>query len=159
MDRTHLISELLDEMGSHSPADALRAMRHHPAGRLSLVHLNVLVLLDLDGSLPMRALAEAMDVSQASATGIVDRMEQRGLVERQRDDEDRRVVRVAVTEEGRELISGMADQRREHLARVVEALTDDELEGFLTGVRAMRRARESFLAAHHAATTAGDTAR
>ena len=39
----------------------------------------------------MSQLAEALDVSQASATGIVDRMEQRGLVSRQRNDEDRRV--------------------------------------------------------------------
>jgi DNA-binding MarR family transcriptional regulator len=142
MDRTRLITDLLDELGSHSPADAMRAMRHWPGGRLSLVHLNVLFLLEHDGPLPMRGLAEAMDVSQASATGIVDRMEQRGLVERERDEGDRRVVRVAVTDGGRNLIAGMVAQRRDHLAQMLETFSDEELEGFLTGTRALRRARD-----------------
>jgi DNA-binding MarR family transcriptional regulator len=153
MDRTTVIADLLDELGSHSPADAMRAMRHWPGGRLSLVHLNVLFLLEHDGPLPMRALAEAMDVSQASATGIVDRMEQRGLVERHRDEGDRRVVRVAMTEGGRTLIAGMVAQRRDHLARMLETFTDEELAGLLTGTRAMRRAKEL---AHQAPTT-GET--
>ena len=76
-------------------------MRRWPSGPLSLVHLHVLTVLEADGSVPMRALAEALDVSQASATGIVDRMEQRGLVVRQRDDDDRRVIRVVLTDDGR----------------------------------------------------------
>jgi DNA-binding MarR family transcriptional regulator len=153
MDRTTVIADLLDELGRHSPADAMRAMRHWPGGRLSLVHLNVLFLLEHDGPLPMRALAEAMDVSQASATGIVDRMEQRGLVERHRDEDDRRVVRVAVTDGGRNLIEGMVAQRRDHLARMLETFTDEELAGLLAGTRAMRRAKEL---THHGHTT-GET--
>jgi DNA-binding MarR family transcriptional regulator len=117
-------------------------MRHWPGGKLSLVHLNVMMTLDADGPLPMGALAEAMDVSQASVTGIVDRMEQRGLVERQRDGEDRRVVKVALTDEGRQLIGTLAAQRREHMAQLLEDLSEEELQGFLLGVRGMRRARE-----------------
>lgn len=142
MDRQALLRELLDEVGAQNPAHAMRLMHHWPGGRLSLVHVNVLFILEADGALPMRTLAEAMDVSQASATGIVDRMEQRGLVERQRDDEDRRVVRVAITDEGRRLIEGLAAQRRDHLARLLDELTDDELAAFLVGARAMHRARE-----------------
>jgi DNA-binding MarR family transcriptional regulator len=126
----------------------MRAMRHWPGGRLSLVHLNVLILLDADGAMPMRALAEAMDVSQASATGIVDRMEQRGLVERRRDDEDRRVVQVGITDEGRSLVTGMAERRRDHMAHILAELTNDELAGLLAGTRAMRRAKDRFHAAH-----------
>ena len=62
----------------------MRHMRHWPGGALSLVHLNVLAVLQEEGPLPMSGLAESLDVSHASATGIVDRMEQRGLVERRR---------------------------------------------------------------------------
>ena len=83
-DRQRLLTELLDELSSHSPADVIRYMRRWPSGPLSLVHLHVLTVLEADGSVPMGALAESLDVSQASATGIVDRMEQRGLVVRQR---------------------------------------------------------------------------
>jgi DNA-binding MarR family transcriptional regulator len=153
VDRAQLTSELLEELVAHSPAAMMRGLRRWPGGPLSLVHLHVLTVLDTDGPIPMRVLAESLDVSQASATGIVDRMEQRGLVTRQRDDADRRVVRVALTEEGRNMVNGMAADRREKLATVLDDLTDDELAGFLAGARAMRRARERLherLAAEHA---------
>lgn len=141
MDRAALLGELLDELATHSPAAVIRHMRQWPGGALSLVHVNVLAVLEVDGPMTMGGLAETLDVSQASATGIVDRMEQRGLVERRRTDEDRRVVHVALTDEGRRLIAGMAAERREHLAAMLETLSDEELEGFLLGSRALHRAR------------------
>ena len=140
--RQRLLAELLEELASHTPAGIMRYMRHWPSGPLSLVHLNVLTVLDADGPQPMRALAESLDVSQASMTGIVDRMEQRGLVARHRDDEDRRVIRVSLTETGRRMIEGIAAERRGRLARLLEELTDEELDGFLRGSRALRLARE-----------------
>jgi DNA-binding MarR family transcriptional regulator len=140
--RSRLIDELLDELTSHTPAEMMRHMRRWPAGPLSLVHLNVLILLAEEGPMPMRALADALDVSQASTTGIADRMEQRGLVERLRDDEDRRVVRVALTDAGRQLIAGITTERRGHLSDLLENLSDDELAALLRGSRALRQARD-----------------
>ena len=61
----------------------------------------------------MRSLAESIGVSQASATGIVDRMEQRGLVERRREDDDRRVIRVQLAPEGRALLASVSADRRQ----------------------------------------------
>jgi len=65
----------------------------------------------------MSELAECSQTSQASLTGIVDRMEEHGLVDRLRSSEDRRVVEVVATDTGRELldvaygvmVSGMSD--------------------------------------------------
>lgn len=151
--RQQLKAQLLDELFAHSPAAAMRYLRRWKGGALSLVHLNVMAVLDADGALPMGQLAEALDVSQASATGIVDRMEQRGLVTRQRDVEDRRVTRVALTDEGRGVINGLASERREHLGQLLDDLTDDELAGFLAGARAMRLARERHFADHGADST------
>lgn len=148
MDRATLKRELLEELAAHSPAAAMRYMRQWPGGSLSLVHINVLSLLDVDGPLPMRVLADAMDVSQASATGIVDRMEQRGLVARLRDEQDRRVVRVVPTDEGRNLVAGIAAERRDQVGALLDELTDAELEGFLLGSRALHRARRRLHEAH-----------
>ena len=139
--REQLVSDLLDELTSHSPADMLRYMRRWPSGPLSLVHLQVLTVLETDGPVPMGTLAESLDVSQASVTGIVDRMEQRGLIERRRDDDDRRVIRVALTEDGTRLLAGVAAGRRERLGILLGELSDDELAGFLRGSRALRAAR------------------
>jgi len=142
LDRQTLLTELLDELTSHTPAGIMRYMRRWPSGPLSLVHLHVLTVLEIDGELTMRGLAESLDVSQASATGIVDRMAQRGLVERRGDPDDRRVVRVALTATGRQLIEGIAAERKERLGRLLEELSDDDLDGFLRGTRALRIARE-----------------
>lgn len=140
--RERLRGELLDELLSHTPAAVMRVMRRRPGGAISLVHLNVLSVLEQDGPQAMRGLAEALDVSRASATGIVDRMAERGLVTRQRDTVDRRVIRVALTEEGGAVLGGLSAERREAFGELLDELTDAELEGFLRGARAMRRARE-----------------
>src|SRR6188474_2944501 len=142
MDRAKLKDELLDEIFANAPGKAFLHMRSWPGGAPSLVHLNVMMILGADGAQTMSQLAEALDVSQASATGIVDRMEQRGLIARQGDPDDRRVTRVDLTDRGRQAIERLGAQRRDKLSRLLDDLTDDELQAFLIGSRAMRRARE-----------------
>jgi len=129
------------------------AMRHYHGEAISLIHLHVLGVIERADAPPsMRSLAEAIDASPASATGIVDRMERRGLVHRERDDTDRRIVRVEVTQAGRDLLDGFAVERRETLAALLDDLSASELEGFLRGVRALRRARERRMGCDDAAS-------
>jgi DNA-binding MarR family transcriptional regulator len=160
--RALLRESLLVELHAHTPAAAMRAIRRRPGGTLSLIHLHVLSVLDLDGPQAMNALAEALDVSQASATGIVDRMEARGLVIRQRDAADRRIVRVLPTDDGRGVLADFASARRDELADLLDELTEPELNGLLRGARALRRARERHqerhLARQASATAPGPSA-
>jgi DNA-binding MarR family transcriptional regulator len=140
---TELRGALVDELTSYAPTRQMHLMRHWPGGRMSLVHLNVLFVLSAEGPLPMNRLAEYLDVSQASATGIVDRMEQRGLVTRERDDDDRRVVRVTLSPQGEGLITGIAAEHRDKLSRLLDTLADDDAAALLQGLRAMRVARQA----------------
>jgi DNA-binding Lrp family transcriptional regulator len=87
-----LVGEVVDVLTSWGPRDFIGAFQRFHAGSISLIHLNVLILLEGTGPLPMSRLAEALDVSVASATGIVDRMAKRGLVERRHSEADRRLV-------------------------------------------------------------------
>ncbi len=146
-DRPQLVAAVLEEMGAWGARSRLGAMRRWHRGALSLLHLNVLNVLEVDGPISMTAVADALDVSIASATGIVDRMEKRGLVERRHGTQDRRVVEVHAAEQGLAVIREMESQMREHFARVLEELTDDELSGFLVGIRAMRSARRRIVEA------------
>ncbi len=116
--------------------------RNWHRGALSLIQLNVVAVLEAEGTLPMSRLADELDVSVASATGIVDRMEHRGLVERRHATDDRRVVAVHLTELGTGIFRDLAAHRREHLARMLGELTEEELAGFLKGIRAIRAARQ-----------------
>ncbi len=141
IDRQALERELLDEMTAWSPRDRGGAFRNWHRHALSLVHLNVLTALEVEGPLSMRHLAEAMDVSDASATGIVDRMEKRGLVERRHGTDDRRVVLVHPTKAGGQVFSDIAAHRRGVLSKVLAELTADEIAALLTGMRAIHAAR------------------
>jgi len=89
----------------------------------------------------MSRLAENLDVSVASTTGIIGRMEERGLVARSHGEADRRVVLVQLTDSGIAIFRDMTEQRRQHLTAVLGRLTNDELAALLTGLRAMRVAR------------------
>lgn len=112
--------------------DALLTRARHLKARgtwfrsLSTTHLHVIMMLESDGPLSMGELADALDVSLPSATGIVTRMEVRGLVERTREASDRRVVRVRLTEAGRAVPEELDLVRHEHLAALVGALTPAE---------------------------------
>lgn len=143
-----MIGELIEEMTAWTPRDRINAFRSWLKGSLSLIHLHVISTLEADGPLPMSRLAEVLDVSVASATGIVGRMEERSLVERRHDREDRRVVLVVPTETGLRVFQGLTEQRRERLQALLARLTDEELAALLTGLRAVRKAREALHAEH-----------
>jgi DNA-binding MarR family transcriptional regulator len=128
-------------MTSWGPRERAGAFKQWLRGSLSLVHLHVLTVLQVQGPLPMSKLADALDVSVASVTGIVDRMEARGLVERRREPDDRRVILVHRTDAGDAVFGEMAAERRKHLEVLFDRMSDEELESFLVGLRALRRAR------------------
>jgi DNA-binding MarR family transcriptional regulator len=71
---------------------------------------HVLFLLAPGRALPMYELADRLRCHASNVTGIVDVLEQRGLVERQPGERDRRVKMVAVTDEGAELRERMLDR-------------------------------------------------
>jgi DNA-binding MarR family transcriptional regulator len=150
--RQALERELLDEMTGWSARDRGGVFKSWHQHALSLVHLNVLTALEAEGPLSMKRLAEAMDVSDASATGIVDRMEKRGLVERRHSTDDRRVVRVHATEAGFQVFRDMAAHRRGVLTKVLAELTQEEMASLLIGMRAIHAARRRLLGDADSAT-------
>lgn len=58
-------------------------------------------LLQLDSPMPMNELASQLACDSSNVTGIIDRLEARGLVERRPDAQDRRVKHVVLTAAGR----------------------------------------------------------
>ena len=136
-----LVKEVVDELTAWNPREFIVAFQRWHQGQISLIQLNVLALLEATGPLPMNRLADALDISVASLTGVVDRMEGRRLVERRRDAADRRVILVHPGEGGRQLFADIDQRRRKGLAKLLRSLTEDELRGLLAGHRALRAAR------------------
>jgi DNA-binding MarR family transcriptional regulator len=105
---------------------------------LSPVQCHVLYLLEPDRPVPMRHLAEALACDASNVTGLVDRLEARGLIERQPAPFDRRVKVLALTSTGMRVraqlqrrLSAAPDRfnrlsaaERQMLARLLERLLD-----------------------------------
>src|SRR6202158_848795 len=75
----------------------------HYQARLAELHLTspqAMLLHHLDDPLPMNEVAGKLHCDPSNVTGIVDRLEGRGLIERQHLTKDRRVKHLALTAEG-----------------------------------------------------------
>ena len=138
-------------------------LRCHSMGQLvqsnvSMGQLHVLWLLQHHGSMSMSRLAELVGVSLSNATGIIDRMEEHGLIERARVPNDRRLVLVQPTPAGLRALSETETHRRERLRSVLNHLSPTERPIVLAALRSLRRAlSEADSAAaheHHFADTA-----
>ena len=114
---------------------------------VSMSHLHVMWLLQRHGELSMGRLAEMLDVSLSNASGLIDRMAERGLVERIRVPDDRRIVLVALSEHGRQMLD-YADVLRSDILEVILRRLDPgqlrRLAGALSDIRrAIRAASEA----------------
>ena len=107
---------------------------------VSMTQLFVASMLDRHGDMPMSRLAEMIDVSLSNVTGLVDRMEERGYVERARVPDDRRVVLVQLAEPGRRLLDDIELLRTEMLRTVLDRLDGDQIQGLARATRDLRGA-------------------
>jgi DNA-binding MarR family transcriptional regulator len=95
---------------------------------ISMTHFHVLTLLRHHDAMPMGRIAEILDASMSSTTGIIDRMQERGLVERVRVPDDRRIVLVRPTRTGDELVDEAELVKSEILASAIARLEAQQLE-------------------------------
>ena len=109
-------------------------------GQVSLSHMHVLWVLQHQGAMSMSKLAEFMDVSVSNATGIIDRMEEKGLIERERVPDDRRVVLVRPGPAGIRALAESETTKRERLRAVLGHLSPPERTVVLSAFRSLRRA-------------------
>ena len=110
------------------------------AGKLSFRRYNVLVQLEeAGGGVPMNEIASRILAIKSGLTRVIDRMEQAGLVRRERPPEDCRVVLVFITPEGQEALDDSRLVHRDGIRRHFTELLGDEdlqkLSGMLQQVR------------------------
>lgn len=109
------------------------------AAALTMPQLRVLYLLGRHPSLPVGSVAEAMRISQPSATETIDRLVRAGFVSRTTCTSDRRVVRTALTDAGRTLIDRPWEARRAMLAEALGGATPAQRESVVLGLETLCR--------------------
>ena len=81
-----------------------------------------------DESISMNDLSLKMKLASSTMTRMVDQLVQRGLVDRQPDAEDRRVVRVRLTEHGRQAKAQLHGTLQEFFSQVLQSVPEGERE-------------------------------
>lgn len=115
------LQSLLEELGRRTHlrdpiANAIESMGLTPQ------QLHTVMWLSRDGQLTMGALAQLLGVTEKSVTGLVDRLERIDLVRRVRDEADRRVVHVRLSEEGVEMAAKLDRSLRERMSAFLSLL-------------------------------------
>ena len=109
---------------------------------LTMPQLKVVMLLGRHGSAPVSWLAGRLGVSPPNVTGILDRLEQQGWVQRTNDPRDRRVVRVALTPEGSRLLRELYAAGDGQLRALTSGLDPDDHAALHRGLTALLNATE-----------------
>lgn len=114
---------------------------------MSTPQLKALLLISEEEGIRMRELARKLGGSFSNATVLVDRLVDRGLVERMADPQDRRVVLVRAADEGQQLIDQLVTSWRTLSTPLLESLAPEDLSKVREALRvlleAARRNRET----------------
>lgn len=91
----------------------------------------ILRFLAKKGKTMVSEIAAVMNVKPSAITVMIERMHRHAFVERLRDDHDRRVVFIEITEKGRDILQQMDLKRKQVLSRYLKQLGDEELDAFV----------------------------
>jgi len=92
----------------------------------SKVEVLTLLLVDRRGEVSMSRICEEMNMPMSTATGIVDRMVKKELLQRERSESDRRLVLISLSEKGKEVINHWKEVISDYVRLIEDALTDEE---------------------------------
>mgnify|MGYP001075461000 CR=1 FL=1 len=109
---------------------------------LTFPQYRVIRVLGKFGAMPMNKVGEHMLVTPPDITGLIDRLEGRGYIERKESGTDRRVAMMRLTRRGEALHRRTSVQHRKLVSRIMKALSGKELVNL---TRLLHRIREAAL--------------
>jgi len=111
-------------------------------GRVILSDFNITVpqftalqILINNGEMTISELSQNMDLACSTITDLIDRMEKTNLVRRKKDDQDKRVVRVEVLQEGHDILARVLEKRIEFLDDKLRGVTEEDKQTLSTALK------------------------
>lgn len=95
-------------------------------------HMNVLFLLcSLKKAPTISRISRALSISLAMMTRIIDRLEEKGLVERNTDPDDRRAIRITLTEKGRKIAHELELTKKRKMRALLDGFCEEDRKRFM----------------------------
>ncbi|TAK69384.1 MAG: MarR family transcriptional regulator [Dehalococcoidia bacterium] len=140
--KQELLAKAIEAYGrALAVADPIRLQFWDNRG-LTMTQLRLMYLLHQRDEQTITELAEQMYVRKPTITGLTDRLTKHKLIRRLSDRADRRVVRIALTKEGRRVLGEIEVASRAYLDRIFGALGEDKVEDFIRLMEEFSRSAE-----------------
>ena len=107
---------------------------------VTLSQYRMLVVLASRGPQGVAAIAESLGVTSPTASRLCERLVRKGLVRRRTDRNDRRQVRVDLTESGRHLVDVVTERRRKEIAALLRSVPRDAQQSMVAGLQRLTEA-------------------
>jgi len=129
-DRTTLLDRL-DVLLSKTVNMFTRSLAEVVKGKISIPQFIVLRILYDSGRSSVSQMAAKLQITPSAVTYLGDSLVRAGLIERVRDENDRRMVWLKTTAKGLELVGELEKRRREEMERTTSRLSARELEALV----------------------------
>lgn len=140
--REQLIEEILHSFHAIRNITKTRALHLDHQSHITHSQWFVLTMIQHFKKRSIKDIAQALEMSSSAATQLVNGLVQVGLVIRQEDPKDRRLVQLELSPKGKKHLTATKEKRINEMAEIFDALTDKELEEF---VRLHKKVLSKFL--------------
>jgi len=112
---------------------------------ITLSHLNVLLFLETHENTQMKDIGEKLGIKPSSATNLVDKLIRACLIERYTNPDDRRVVRVRLTEKGISVLKDINEAIYTLWGKILTKLNENEYKEMLMFAKKMDKILDEFM--------------
>jgi len=124
----NLVRDIIYQIRRLMQAGELFTKELNKTYQVSAPQLHCLLALHENGPLPPSQIARHIMVKSSTVTGIIDRLEQKGLVARLRNSPDRRVITIQLTEAGKELAQNAPPPIQHKIVDGIKKLPEGEIK-------------------------------
>jgi len=142
-DKAELVKQIIELQ-----REVRRALRQYVPNawmdlNLTIAQLKSLFLIAHEGSMNTKRLAEELGVTSSNVTGIIDRLVKQGLVSRQENPEDRRMLQIQVTDQGEAILTSLREETVSSMSDVLARMSVEELFSLARGLSSLVKAAEA----------------
>jgi len=135
IDQSNPVYSILVDLKSIQQTLKKRMHNHFKEMALTAPQGMMVMILERHGSLKISEISEKVGLSNSTVSGIVDRLEAQGLVERVRSEKDRRVVNVSNTQLMKDKLVTHDDAMNMIMQNALDIASEEELETVAGGLK------------------------